>query len=202
MQGIGGSSSWTLNTNFVDGGENIDKDPIFVTPVNPSNAPTTSGDLRLQSSSPALDARNNEFVTAVTTDLDGAQRIVDGDLDGTPTVDMGAYEFQIEYLYDIFGPSVFRLAVKPGSVYMAVLATAKVNRILYRFIVEGRLMNCICCWLNRASKIQLLLLALPRSLDMQVYADRNQAEVAGLVLLDPSPRAWIKGEGFPELREP
>jgi pimeloyl-ACP methyl ester carboxylesterase len=38
-------------------------------------------------------------------------------------------------------------------------------------------------------------------LNMQVYAGSYQEEVAGLVLLDPSPLAWIMGEGFPELRE-
>lgn len=38
-------------------------------------------------------------------------------------------------------------------------------------------------------------------LNMQVYADNYHEEVAGLVLLDPSPLAWIMGEGFPGLRE-
>ena len=38
-------------------------------------------------------------------------------------------------------------------------------------------------------------------LNMQVYASRYPKEVAGLILLDPSPLAWIAGEGFPKLRE-
>lgn len=38
-------------------------------------------------------------------------------------------------------------------------------------------------------------------LNMQIYADSYKEEVAGLVLLDPSPLAWITGEGFPDLRE-
>lgn len=38
-------------------------------------------------------------------------------------------------------------------------------------------------------------------LNMQVYANSYPEEVTGLVLLDPSPLAWMKGEGFPELRE-
>ena len=38
-------------------------------------------------------------------------------------------------------------------------------------------------------------------LNMQVYANRYLKEVAGLVLLDPTPLAWIRGEGFPGLRE-
>ncbi len=38
-------------------------------------------------------------------------------------------------------------------------------------------------------------------LNMQVYANSYPKEVAGLILLDPSPLAWITGEGFPKLRE-
>lgn len=37
-------------------------------------------------------------------------------------------------------------------------------------------------------------------LNVQVFANRHPDEVAGLVLLDPPPLAWILGEGFPELR--
>jgi len=38
-------------------------------------------------------------------------------------------------------------------------------------------------------------------LNMQVYASTYPEEVAGLFLLDPSPLAWMMGEGFPELRD-
>jgi pimeloyl-ACP methyl ester carboxylesterase len=38
-------------------------------------------------------------------------------------------------------------------------------------------------------------------LNMQVYANSYPDEVVGLVLLDPSPLAWMTGEAFPELRE-
>ena len=48
----------------------------------------------MQSDSPAIDKGNNSFISGVSTDLDGNPRVVDGDLDGTATVDMGAYEFQ------------------------------------------------------------------------------------------------------------
>jgi pimeloyl-ACP methyl ester carboxylesterase len=33
-------------------------------------------------------------------------------------------------------------------------------------------------------------------LNMQVYANTYPEEVTGLVLLDPSPLAWMKGRGF------
>jgi uncharacterized repeat protein (TIGR01451 family) len=58
-----------------------------VDPVDPAVAPTTTGNLRLQWGSPAVNAGDNSLVPpGVTTDLDGAPRIVHG------TVDMGAYE--------------------------------------------------------------------------------------------------------------
>jgi len=38
-------------------------------------------------------------------------------------------------------------------------------------------------------------------LNMQVYANSYPDEVASLVLLDPTPLAWMTGESFPELRE-
>lgn len=38
-------------------------------------------------------------------------------------------------------------------------------------------------------------------LNMQVYASTYPEEVAGLILLDPSPLAWMMGESFPELRD-
>ena len=94
----------------MDGGENIDENPMFITPVDPSNAPTTAGNLRLQDGSPAIDAGDNTFVIGVLTDLDGEPRIVDGNLDGTPTVDLGAYETQIyvTQIYVGYLPLIFR----------------------------------------------------------------------------------------------
>jgi len=38
------------------------------------------------------------------------------------------------------------------------------------------------------------------ALNLQVFAARHPEQVAGLVLLDPPPLAWLLGEGFPELR--
>jgi len=93
------ASSCTLNYCCVDntgyGGQTgnitentcIHDDPQFVDAAN--------GDYHLRNTSPCIDKGNNSYVPAgVTTDLDGNQRVVDGDNDGTATVDIGAYEYQ------------------------------------------------------------------------------------------------------------
>ena len=95
VESSGGSAGWALDPSYVDGGGNIDTDPLFILNIDPSTAPTTTGNLRLQTGSPGIDAGDNSVVTGVLTDLDGEARIVDGNLDGTPTVDMGAYETPI-----------------------------------------------------------------------------------------------------------
>lgn len=73
---------------------NIGDDPLFVDPDGDDDIPGTEDDnLRLSVWSPCIDEGDNSVVTEAT-DLDGNPRIVDGDFDGTPTVDMGAYEHQ------------------------------------------------------------------------------------------------------------
>ncbi len=78
-----------------DGGNNLNVDPLFVTPVDPATAPTTSGDLRLMTTSPAINRGDNSVVTVPPFPDDGSSNPID--LDGNAriqvtTVDMGAYE--------------------------------------------------------------------------------------------------------------
>ena len=87
IQGCGGSGSGWVSTCGSDGSGNIEADPRF------------GNNLRLQPTSPAIDAGNNAAVPAgVTTDLDGVPRFLDVPAipdsgSGTaPIVDMGAYE--------------------------------------------------------------------------------------------------------------
>jgi parallel beta-helix repeat protein len=90
IQGCGGSGSW-VSACGADSDGNIESDPLFVD--------QSGGNLRLQLTSPAIDAGNNSAVPAgVTTDLDGKPRFVDistvldTGLGTAPIVDMGAYE--------------------------------------------------------------------------------------------------------------
>jgi hypothetical protein len=81
-----------------DGGHNLsDADPDYTAEVPP--------DLRLQSTSPAIDAGDNTLIPpyVTPTDLDGNPRIVGA------SADLGAYEYQsILTEFDLFLPTVMR----------------------------------------------------------------------------------------------
>jgi predicted outer membrane repeat protein len=124
VQDSGGSGAGWDTTLGTDGGGNIDVDPLFARDPDPGDGDWTTladndyGDLRLQPSSPAVDAGDNTAVPADTSDLDGdgnttepvpldlagRPRFLDtpGKADtgsGTPPiVDMGAYEANVLYV--------------------------------------------------------------------------------------------------------
>ncbi|MFT5194707.1 MAG: hypothetical protein ACI9EW_003213 [Cellvibrionaceae bacterium] len=83
IQGSGGSTNWN-NDSGIDRGGNLDADPLFTEPKNPSFFPRTDGDYRLMANSPAVNAGSDFTFSA--TDLAGNQRIQ------ASTIDMGAYE--------------------------------------------------------------------------------------------------------------
>ncbi len=85
-----------LPVGAVDGGGNIDLDPMFVRPPDPGpdgnwdGVDDDYGDLRLQPGSPCINAGDPAFVPQPgESDLDGHARVLCG------WVDMGAYEFGI-----------------------------------------------------------------------------------------------------------
>jgi parallel beta-helix repeat protein len=80
--------SFTLigDGTFANQNNNLTGDPRFVS--------AAGGNFRLQSNSPAIDRGSNAAIAGVMTDLAGNARVVDGDRNGTATVDLGAYEFQ------------------------------------------------------------------------------------------------------------
>ena len=71
---------------------NIDAPPLFVSTADPDPA---NWNLRLQPDSPCIDAGDNAAAEIPAKDLDGNPRVVDGDGNGTATVDMGAYESRV-----------------------------------------------------------------------------------------------------------
>jgi predicted outer membrane repeat protein len=84
LQGCGGSDAWDAACG-IDGGDNIDADPLFLVPVDPASAPTMDGDLHVQGSSPVIDAGDDGVCPS--TDLDGYSRPLGA------ACDQGAYEF-------------------------------------------------------------------------------------------------------------
>jgi len=75
---------------------NIDADPLF---EDVADADISDWDFHLRESSPCTDMGNNSAVPPdLTTDTDGNTRILDGDRNGTPTVDMGSDEFAAIYV--------------------------------------------------------------------------------------------------------
>jgi len=85
-----------LPVGAVDGGGNIDLDPMFVRPPDPGpdgawdGVNDDYGDLRLRGASPCIDAGDPGFVVPPgETDLEGHARVL------CERVDMGAYEFGI-----------------------------------------------------------------------------------------------------------
>lgn len=81
----------------VSGNGNMNSDPQFLRKPDAGDDATWGttdddyGDLHLTDLSPCIDAGDPS--APGDTDIDGEIRIVDGDLDGTPTIDIGADEF-------------------------------------------------------------------------------------------------------------
>ena len=61
--------------------------PVFVLPLNPSQAPTTNGDYRLATCSPLIDAGNAAFASELPQDLVGNPRV------SGSGIDLGPFEF-------------------------------------------------------------------------------------------------------------
>ena len=89
IQGCGGSGSGWQSYCGINGGHNIDSNPLFEDSIN--------GNLHLRIGSPAIDSGTNTSCPA--TDLDGLPRPADGNGDNIAICDMGAYETQLTKIY-------------------------------------------------------------------------------------------------------
>ncbi|MCH7994572.1 MAG: hypothetical protein IIB57_09020, partial [Planctomycetes bacterium] len=98
-ESFSGDGSANVSNSIVQGGVAgvlvFDVNPLFIDADGPDNMAGTEDDnLRVILGSPAIDSGDNAAVpVAVTTDLNGSDRFIDGDDDGIVTVDLGAYEF-------------------------------------------------------------------------------------------------------------
>jgi parallel beta-helix repeat protein len=101
---------WGNTTNYSGcgaGANDISQDPKFI----------SSTDFHLQLISPCIDKGSNTASGIPTTDKDGNPRILDGDGNGTSTVDMGAYEFILPFHVSILSP---QYALANGNVTLSV----------------------------------------------------------------------------------
>jgi len=90
------------------GEENIDSIPSFIQAGYwIAEGSWVEGDYHLTPASPCVDTGTNDVSISRDYDADGNPRIVDGDYDGEPVIDMGAYEYQ--------GIIAVRIDIKPGS---------------------------------------------------------------------------------------
>jgi hypothetical protein len=62
--------------------------------IDPLFQETSVSDYRLLTGSPVIDLGNNQAPSLPSVDIEGNDRIIDGDFDGIPIVDMGAHEYQ------------------------------------------------------------------------------------------------------------
>lgn len=117
------------------GSDNVDADPLF--------ADADGGDFHLQAGSPCVDTGNNGAVPiGIATDLDGQQRIADGDGDATATVDMGAYELtdqpaQEKPTIQFSTPSEVFSEGSPETTVTAVLSRASSEEISVHLAFSG-----------------------------------------------------------------
>ncbi len=110
----------TVNYSNVEGGwsgtGNGNSDPLFV------NA--AGDDYRLSVSSPCIDAGDPSLASCGEVDLRGTPRLLDGDLDRTPRIDMGALEFshvELDVIGDVSPGGSFDIEVTGSAGFPALM---------------------------------------------------------------------------------
>jgi hypothetical protein len=110
----GGGGAFDVNYSIVAGGYsgtgNSSAEPLF--------RDRSHADYRLRSTSPGIDTGNNAAPGIGAFDLAGIPRIVDGNKDGTATVDIGAFEFGVpKFIGPVFWMAPGRLNFPPQALF-------------------------------------------------------------------------------------
>jgi len=113
LEGFGTANGYNNDYSDISGswdnsGGNTDENPLFVDGAN--------GNYHLRSISPCIDAGTNAAPGLPGTDFEGDPRIVDGDDDGTETVDIGADEYVLYSAIILTAPNGGE-AIPSGSTY-------------------------------------------------------------------------------------
>jgi Bacterial Ig domain/Right handed beta helix region len=112
--------------------------------LDPLFADLTQGDYHLLQGSPSIDASYNQATNLPDKDLDGNQRVLDGDGDGNAIIDMGAYEFLApasavwNFLPRSPGSFTTRIPIGVGSPnLLSSISRAKPFNLDWQIIVKG-----------------------------------------------------------------
>jgi parallel beta-helix repeat protein len=116
--------SYSNFTSLQPGVGNISEPPLFFDPGN--------DDFRLLAASPGLDQGNNNEVNE-SIDFSGNSRIADGNGDGNPLVDMGAYEY---HLPEITTEPIETIEVCEGENVLLSLS-AEGDNLTYQWRLNG-----------------------------------------------------------------
>jgi hypothetical protein len=146
MQGLNLTANDSLNVNGNFDGTDPDNSPLFIAPTFLNDAPTTTGNYRLQQGSLAINAGIND-TNHLSTDIAGEARIQDG------TIDLGAFEnsdweiipdddivisTSITQLTDIDAFNIFPTLVNSQNPQITVLGTST-NKTIEIYNVKGQL---------------------------------------------------------------
>ncbi len=113
-----GGGMVNISGGFITGTRMIDADPLFRSPSSAALAPTSAGDYRLKSNSPAINkGMNVGFDPESAVDLDGRKRIING------WIDMGAYEYGLDFTLT---PDVTEATNQPLTIQVQVEDTESV----------------------------------------------------------------------------
>src|SRR5262245_55907747 len=111
-------------------------DPLFANP--------TQGDYHLLQGSPSIDAGYNQAPNLPDNDLDGNQRVLDGNGDRNAIIDMGAYEFLApasevwNFLPRSPGSFTTRIPIGVGSPHLlSSISRAKPFNLDWQIIIKG-----------------------------------------------------------------